>query len=174
MIFLPFITGVIAWTFSEYNLHRFLGHEHKGKNFFKKEHVVHHSKANYFAPAYKKALMAIAVSAVLILALSYLFNWISAISFTVGYTGMYLVYELTHYRFHAKHPLSIFIRLRQRHLYHHFHDPGSNYGVTTNFWDRVFGTFVLVKDTVRIPRKMAGKWLLQKDSYLEYFKIVEK
>lgn len=167
-----FITGVIAWTFTEYHLHRYLGHEHKGKNFFKKEHVVHHSKANYFAPAYKKAFAAMITSVSLILILQHLFNLQLAISFTVGYTGMYIMYELTHYRFHAKHPISIFIKLRQRHLYHHFHNPKSNYGVTTNFWDRVFGTFTPVKDTVKIPQKMAGGWLLQKDSYQKYFKIV--
>lgn len=48
------ISGIIAWTFTEYMLHRFLGHVHKGKNFFKAEHLIHHSKANYFAPAYNK------------------------------------------------------------------------------------------------------------------------
>ncbi len=174
MMFLAFIVGMIAWTFSEYNIHRFLGHEHKGKNFFKDEHTVHHSTANYFAPIYKKAMAAGFVSVLLVLILSCIINLQSAISFTAGYTGMYFLYELTHYRFHAKHPIRMFIKLRQRHFYHHFYNPKSNYGVTTNFWDRVFGTFMPVNDAVKIPARMAGSWLLQNHSYRKYFKIVGK
>ncbi len=59
--------GIITWTFTEYMLHRFLGHVHKGKNFFKAEHLTHHSKANYFAPAYKKVIAALFVSALMLL-----------------------------------------------------------------------------------------------------------
>jgi len=80
-----------------------------------------------------------------------------------GFTGMYILYEVTHYRFHIRKPVAKpFIILRKHHFYHHFHNPRTNHGVTTRFWDRVFGTFVAV-EKVRVPRKMAMRWLLDQE-----------
>ena len=31
--------------------------------------------------------------------------------------------------------------MKRRHMAHHFHDENGNYGITTFFWDRLFGTF---------------------------------
>ena len=31
--------------------------------------------------------------------------------------------------------------MKKRHMAHHFHDENGNYGITTFFWDRLFGTF---------------------------------
>jgi len=31
--------------------------------------------------------------------------------------------------------------MKKRHLAHHFHDENGNYGITTFFWDKVFGTY---------------------------------
>lgn len=31
--------------------------------------------------------------------------------------------------------------MKKRHMAHHFHDEHGNYGITTFFWDKVFGTF---------------------------------
>lgn len=163
MYFLASILGIISWTLAEYLLHRFLGHEHKGKNFFKKEHSVHHSKANYFAPFYKKAIAALVASAFLVLVLSLMISLPTAIAFTSGFTGMYLMYELTHFRYHSAEPLAMpFIVLRKHHFYHHFHNPKKNHGVTTRFWDRVFGTFVKV-ESVKVPKQMSMQWLVEND-----------
>ncbi len=156
-----FILGIICWNFLEYMLHRFLGHEHKGKNFFKKEHQIHHSKANYFAPVYKKLIAAIGISIVLFIAFSFFLTTINTISFICGLIGMYGVYENTHYRYHRHDPLiKPFIILRKHHFYHHFHNPKMNHGVTTRFWDRVFQTFVKV-ETVKVPKTMTMDWLIE-------------
>lgn len=173
MLLFALLAGVVSWTFAEYCLHRYLGHEHKGKNFFKKEHLIHHGKINYFAPFYKKAIFALIVSLLLVLVLQFIFSLQSTILFVVGFVGMYLLYEFTHFSYHTMHPSRLFIKLRQRHFYHHFNNPNSNYGVTTNFWDRVFGTFVYVNEPVKVPRRMAGSWLLT-ERYQSYFKLVGK
>ena len=160
MFITAFITGIASWTLTEYLMHRFLGHVHKGKNFFKKEHLQHHSKSNYFAPAYKKAVMAVVVSAVLCTVLSLLTSFTVAIAFTLGFAGMYGLYEVTHARFHSKDPIAKpFIVLRKHHFYHHFHNPRFNHGVTTRIWDRVFGTFKTV-EIVKVPRQMSMSWLV--------------
>jgi 4-hydroxysphinganine ceramide fatty acyl 2-hydroxylase len=161
---LSLLLGISAWTLAEYLLHRFLGHEHKGKNFFKAEHSVHHSKANYFAPAYKKAIAAVLFSAGLFFLLAVLVPYAVAVAFIVGFVGMYGLYEATHYRFHAAKPLKVFLYLRKHHFYHHFHNPKTNHGVTTRFWDRVFGTFHQVENKVRVPRSMSMRWLVADDS----------
>ena len=169
MVSVNFFLGIILWTFIEYVLHRFLGHVHKGKNFFKAEHSLHHSKFEYFAPASKKAVSALIVFGMLFFSLRLVFTMENVFSFLVGLFGMYFLYELTHFRFHAKNPVAKpFVILRKHHFYHHFHNPKTNFGVTTRFWDRVFGTFIKV-EKVRIPQKMAMNWLLDgkniKDKY---------
>jgi 4-hydroxysphinganine ceramide fatty acyl 2-hydroxylase len=162
MIFLFFIIGILLWTLMEYVLHRFLGHEHKGKNLFKDEHLAHHSQVHYFAPAYKKFLSAIIVSVLLFGFMILFFHWQNAISFILGLMGMYGMYELCHSRFHKKDPLfQRFVVLRKHHFYHHFHNPKLNHGVTTRFWDKVFGTFHPVgEEMIKIPRKVAMIWLM--------------
>ena len=159
MAIVALLIGVISWTFAEYMLHRFLGHEHKGKNFFKAEHGMHHSKANYFAPAYKKAIAAVAVSTILFGIINLFAGYGVAIGFIVGFVGMYGVYEATHFRFHAANPIKPLLFMRKHHFYHHFHNPRKNHGVTTRFWDRVFGTFHPVEQ-VRVPRSMSMNWLV--------------
>src|ERR1035437_8432377 len=100
MLILVFIVGVTAWTLTEYLLHRFLGHVHLGKNFFKKEHLQHHVRANYFAPVSQKVIAALALSFIMFGIISVFVSYLTAFIFTVGFTGMFGLYELTHYRFH--------------------------------------------------------------------------
>ena len=122
MIFIVFVSGIICWTLVEYLMHRFLGHVMHGKNFFKTEHLTHHAKANYFAPAYKKAILAVIVSSALWFLLSVIFHPIPALAFVLGFTGMYALYEVTHARFHRRGPIAMpFIVMRKHHFYHHFH-----------------------------------------------------
>jgi sterol desaturase/sphingolipid hydroxylase (fatty acid hydroxylase superfamily) len=169
MLVPAFLTGVILWTLTEYLLHRFLGHVHKGKNFFKAEHGQHHARFNYFAPAYKKAFMAVVVTTVLFMLVSQVATTAATLAFITGFVGMYIVYEVTHYRFHLRQPIARpFIILRKHHFYHHFHNPQKNHGVTTRFWDRVFGTFVRVEQ-VKVPRKMAMQWLLTEDDIMPQY-----
>jgi 4-hydroxysphinganine ceramide fatty acyl 2-hydroxylase len=173
-----FITGMVLWTFLEYVMHRFLGHVHKGKNFFKSEHLQHHARYNYFAPAYKKALLALVVNSILFALLQLVTTPAVAIMFLLGFSGMYMLYEATHYRFHVRGPIAQpFIVLRKHHFYHHFHNPKKNHGVTTRFWDRVFGTFVPV-EKVRVPRQMAMQWLLEEEEvkpiYTPHFYLTVK
>lgn len=170
MLPIAFIAGVILWTLLEYLMHRFLGHEHKGKNLFKAEHGQHHAKYNYFAPAYKKALLALVVTTTLFTLMQAIVSYSISLAFLSGFLGMYIIYEVTHYRFHIRKPVAKpFILLRKHHFYHHFHNPKSNHGVTTRFWDRVFGTFVPV-EKVRVPRKMAMQWLLQNEEVKPVYK----
>jgi sterol desaturase/sphingolipid hydroxylase (fatty acid hydroxylase superfamily) len=53
------------------------------------------------------------------------------------------VYEFVHCVQHlAYKPRSKWLaEMKKRHMAHHFHDENGNYGITTFFWDKLFGTF---------------------------------
>lgn len=144
--FFTIIVGAISWTFAEYVLHRFLGHELKGLNrkfVFYREHNRHHYRKNYFARTQDKILTCVGIGPV-VFGLSYfLFSLNIAVVYTISFLGMYFVYELIHRRMHThRAPHAYARRMRAHHFYHHHKDPRVNHGVTTAFWDRVFGTFV--------------------------------
>lgn len=174
------LTGIFSWTFAEYMLHRYLGHVHKGKNFFKAEHLQHHSEFDYFAPVWKKVIAASLVCCVLLFGITYLLTFEIASGFTAGFVLMYGVYELTHFRYHAHQPIPFFLPLRKHHFHHHFQQPNTNFGVTTRFWDRVFGTYAAVEEVVKVPQSMVPRWLLDesthqlKAEFQRHFKVVGK
>ncbi len=53
------------------------------------------------------------------------------------------IYEFVHCIQHlAYKPRNRLLQeMKKRHLAHHFHDEDGNYGITTFFWDKVFGTY---------------------------------
>ena len=155
-----FLAGAFTWTILEYFLHRYLGHWKQGKNDFTKEHLRHHRETYYFAPAYKKAIAALFVLGACTLLLRFLMGWVEGFTFSLGLSLMYVVYEILHKRAHTHAPIGAYGRwLRKHHFYHHFKDPKMNHGVTSPIWDIVFGTNVN-PDVVRVPKKLALKWLL--------------
>lgn len=155
-----FLAGVISWTFAEYLLHRGVGHDTSKKNPFTIEHVRHHRDTNYFASTYKKVLAALGVLSVTTLLLGLFTNWFMGLSFSLGLSAMYLVYELLHRRAHTHRPRGQYGRwLRKHHFHHHFKNPFANHGVTSPLWDIVFGTLETPKQ-VEVPRKVVLDWMI--------------
>ena len=169
--------GIISWTFLEYIIHRFLGHQKNGKHIIKKEHQRHHAEVNYFVPIVKKIGLAMVVLFISTLITGLIFNLKDGFLFSFGLASMYFIYETAHKLFHIKEPIIRYgLRMRKHHFYHHFGNPKFNHGVTTAFWDRIFGTFHKV-DIVIVPRKMPLVWLQDqnknlKTKYSNHFKIV--
>lgn len=152
--------GVFSWTFLEYVIHRFLGHRKKGNNPITSEHHRHHREGGYFAPLWKKFVLAAIVVSALTLLMGGFSGWLNGVLFASGLVGMYLVYEVFHKLLHIWAPLTLYGRwARKHHFYHHFKSPSKNHGVTTPIWDIIFGTHAPVKDKLRVPQKMAMVWL---------------
>jgi hypothetical protein len=83
-----------------------------------------------------------------------------ATAFTTGMIATYFGYEVAHRRIHTHPPTNAYGRLARRsHLHHHFGAPMRNFGVTTNVWDRVFGTYD-DPGVVTVPRRMAPVWMV--------------
>lgn len=183
-ITLAIILGAASWTLTEYCLHRFLGHELKGafrKFIFFKEHMKHHHKKDYFASTRDKLLTAYGIGPAVFTVTYFAVGSLFATVFTASFLAMYYVYEVIHRRLHVVAPKHSYAgKMRAHHFYHHFVDERMNHGVTTAFWDRVFGTYVKT-NYIPIPKKFSLDWITELssekdfvDQYGNHYQSVEK
>lgn len=68
------------------------------------------------------------------------YNWYAAVAVYCGGIFGYILYDLTHYFLHHQNLPLWYKGLKKYHLEHHFLDYENGFGVTTRFWDQVFGT----------------------------------
>ncbi len=132
--FLPFVVGLVAWTFLEYVIHGWLSHTFD--TFATPLHAMHHRdpSAVFTLTAWPFAVLILLLSALI-------WKFTGPTIFSLGLVGGFAGYELLHYRMHYREPASRFESwLRVHHLIHHMRRPQACYGVTTSFWDRVFRT----------------------------------
>ena len=57
-----------------------------------------------------------------------------------GVVFAYMLYDMGHYYLHHAQPLKQAEYRKKYHMYHHYKDPINGFGITTSFWDIVFGT----------------------------------
>jgi sterol desaturase/sphingolipid hydroxylase (fatty acid hydroxylase superfamily) len=152
--------GMAGWTFLEYVIHRWLGHDPRYRgNPFGVEHVRHHAEGNYFAPTPKKVAVAVIV-AVLLGAPAWLLGGSIGVAAVAGLITMYAAYEVLHRREHTHPGIGAYGRwARAHHFHHHFVDPRANHGVTTPLWDLVFRTYRRPA-VIPVPAKLCMRWLL--------------
>jgi sterol desaturase/sphingolipid hydroxylase (fatty acid hydroxylase superfamily) len=136
------ILGWSLWTLIEYLLHRFVLH---GIEPFKNWHLQHHLKP--------KSRIGLATALSLGLIIFFIFtpsyyamNAWNAWSLTCGFSVGYGLYTHIHHASHHYKYLLRWLPTRQRdHAKHHKshlkpNAIGCHYGVTTQFWDRIFRT----------------------------------
>ena len=128
--------GRTSWSLVEYTVHGVLSH--RLRTFVSPLHWSHHRTpaAVFTSP------LAWVPTAAAIFALSVTFAGLAVgTSFTVGLLAGFRHYENVHWRIHFRAPLNARQeRLRNHHLAHHFVNPQAYHGVTSHFWDRVFGS----------------------------------
>ncbi len=137
-----FVGGAATWTFAEYQLHRWILHH---VPVIKDMHEAHHSdqKALIGTPSW----LSLALVMILVLLPAYLLTGFSyGAGFTAGLLLGYFFYIVVHHGVHhwRLRPGSYLYKLKHRHALHHHFDDDGNYGVTTGFWDKVFGTDIKV------------------------------
>ncbi len=128
--------GLLAWPLLEYVIHGVLSHRLRTPA--AAMHWTHHRDARrVFTPIavwLPVALLLWAIGAQLAGAAP-------AGAVVLGIVAGFLRYEHVHWRIHFRAPASAREELRRvHHLSHHFRNPNAYHGVTTRFWDRVFGT----------------------------------
>ena len=71
------------------------------------------------------------------------FGWHIATNIFCGGIFGYIIYDCTHYFLHHKNLPEYWKELKKYHLQHHYMDYQLGFGVTSKFWDKVFGTELL-------------------------------
>ena len=159
-VVLAALLGVLTWTFLEYVIHRWMGHDERfHKTPFGREHVRHHIEGNYFAPTWKKLIVAAVLTALLSAPAVLLVGAAPGLAYVAGLMIFYGVYEVSHRREHTHPGFGAYGRwARRHHFHHHFVDGRSNHGVTTPLWDVVFGTYQK-PGAIRVPQQLCMSWL---------------
>lgn len=139
--------GGIAWTLTEYWLHRTLFHLKPKNRFGERMHFILHGVHHTRPRDRYRLVMPPAVSITLFLLFMLLYTSTLgryAWGFLAGYTVGYMAYDLLHYTVHHAHTDWKWLKdLRKHHLMHHSPKWGDSckFGVSTTLWDHVFRTY---------------------------------
>lgn len=143
--------AVFSWTFFEYMAHRHIFHWISRKpgiqRFAYTMHGNHHhypkDRQRLFMPPVPSILIASALFGIF-----YLLMRNYAFVFFPGFVFGYLLYASMHYAIHAWAPPFAFLKpLWRNHHLHHYRNEELGFGVSSPFWDWVFGTrFDLMKE----------------------------
>lgn len=141
------LTGIGGWTLVEYVMHRFVFHRLEAAA---EVHEMHHAAPSaYVGTPTWASFVGFALLAFLPLL------WAGGVEFAcggtaglmIGYLGYLIVHDAVHrWRIGST---SILYRAKLRHAAHHYGDREGNFGVTTDLWDRVFGTSLGVSRGMR-------------------------
>ena len=132
------LSGIAAWTIAEYFLHRTVFHNFP---FIKQMHDAHHTtpKALVGSPTW----LSVAIGSIVIFApLWWGAGFMVASAITTGLMIGYLCYVTVHHLNHhanSRHNTYLYWAKR-RHALHHYCGETNNFGIITDFWDRLFGT----------------------------------
>jgi len=147
-----FLGGIFAWTLAEYLLHRYVFHFNAKSEFGKKIHFMFHGVHHDYPSDSKRLVMPPSVSIPLAVLFFFLFRLIIGefmmLPFFAGFILGYLFYDITHYAIHHFNMHSKFwLEIKNHHMLHHYQDEYKGYGVSTPFWDLIFGTNFKKKNT---------------------------
>ncbi|WP_348810669.1 DUF6695 family protein [Flavobacterium maritimum] len=143
-----FTLGFLFFTLAEYLIHRFVFHSGEYMNTQKwqfKIHGIHHT-----TPQDKERLTLPIPLAIILSSLFFFLFWMimrsHAFSFFPGFLLGYAFYLSVHYIIHTrKPPKNSFRFLWKHHNIHHYKNDHQAFGVTSPFWDIVFGTMPINK-----------------------------
>jgi sterol desaturase/sphingolipid hydroxylase (fatty acid hydroxylase superfamily) len=143
------LAGMVLWTLMEYALHRVALHRMR---YFSPMHDLHHA-APLDLIGTPSWISVSVLSLGILLPVRFFFGFIVADGLTVGVMFGYwwygVVHHVIHHRAHTSAPTyfdGLFDKLRAWHMRHHYSPKRGNFGVTTPFWDYVFGTAIGVRD----------------------------
>jgi sterol desaturase/sphingolipid hydroxylase (fatty acid hydroxylase superfamily) len=139
-----FVLGGAVWTLVEYVLHRFIFH---GASPIAPFHARHHAEPDAYigTPTW--------LSASVILGCIFLPTWLIfslpiAACFSTGFVLAFFWYGIAHHLIHHRAPRLLALVLKEaarRHYRHHRSLRLGNFGLTTDFWDRVYGTRLVAR-----------------------------
>ena len=143
-----FVVALFFWTFAEYMLHRYVFHWISEDKFVKRFHFIMHGSHHLFPRDTERLLMPPVPGFIMAFLLFSMFYGIFSLlglsvytwAFFPGFFLGYLLYSFLHRATHVVKPPKRFKFLWKHHSLHHYKHPNKAYGVSTTFWDHVFGT----------------------------------
>jgi sterol desaturase/sphingolipid hydroxylase (fatty acid hydroxylase superfamily) len=142
--------GLFIWTLTEYLMHRFVFHFEKEGPIAQRIHFLIHGLHHVDPVDPTRLVMPPALSVTLAAILYGLFlgflgsEWV--VPFFAFYLIGYLCYDYIHFAVHHFVPRTRVGKfLKQSHMMHHYVSSNSRWGVSSPFWDYVFGTLEDVK-----------------------------
>lgn len=144
-IILLFACGIFFWTFFEYIMHRFVFHWTSENPRIQRLSYVLHGNHHEF-PRDKQRLFMPPVPSVIVASmvfgLQYLVISHNAMALFPGFIFGYLIYGSMHYAIHAWRPPFKWMKpIWRNHHLHHYKTEDKGFGVSSHFWDKVFGTY---------------------------------
>jgi sterol desaturase/sphingolipid hydroxylase (fatty acid hydroxylase superfamily) len=140
-----FLIGIFVWSFVEYVMHRFVFHLPPKGKIMERLHFIFHGVHHDYPMDKLRLVLPPSVSIPLATALYFLFklifNDIQMSAFFPGFILGYLFYDIGHYAMHHYNFKSgIMKKIKQHHMLHHYQDADKGYGVSSPFWDLIFGS----------------------------------
>ena len=143
-IILIFLAGIFFWTFFEYVMHRFIFHWISENPRAQKITYIMHGNHHEF-PRDRQRLFMPPVPSIIISCIIFLLFYVMmnsrAFIFFPGFMLGYLVYGSMHYAIHTWRPPFKWMKpIWRNHHLHHYKSDTMGFGVSTHFWDKIFGT----------------------------------
>ncbi len=143
-----FIFGVLFWTFAEYMLHRYIFHWVTEAKWSQRFHFIMHGAHHNYPTDKERLLMPLVpgfIMAGILFSFYYGIFWLLGIpdltfGFFPGFFSGYLMYSFVHRATHVMKAPKGFEKLWHHHNLHHYKYPEKAFGVSSSFWDKVFGT----------------------------------
>lgn len=130
------VLGLACWSIVEYAMHRFVLH---GLPPFSEWHAQHHRRPSALISAPTLLSATLIAAFVFIPSLLLAGRWPAA-ALTLGMVTGYLAYGVVHHATHHWRADTGWLKQRKQwHSLHH-HSQTGRYGVTSHWWDYVFGT----------------------------------
>ena len=139
--------GLFVWTLVEYCMHRFLFHVDRflpDHPYFLTLHFLLHG-VHHYLPMDRYRLV-LPPTLFLVLAFPFYKLVFSIMPFYMACSGFaggtlgYITYDVTHYLLHHTKLPKYLQEIKKYHLEHHYKNYEMGFGVTSNFWDVIFGT----------------------------------
>lgn len=137
------VAGLLAWTLTEYVMHRFVFHYVPKSAIGLRLHFLFHGVHHDYPNDAMRLVLPPSISIPLATGFYFLFLAIIPAAymdafFAVFLTG-YLVYDISHYALHHSNFNNRFWKkLKHHHMQHHYADPTKGYGVSSALWDKIF------------------------------------
>ncbi|KAJ8924105.1 hypothetical protein NQ315_006887 [Exocentrus adspersus] len=145
--------GIVLWTLVEYSLHRWVFHmEPSGHSkvmiyLHFAIHGLHHKvpfdSRRLVFPPFPAAIIAFLLYKII----SLMFHDSTRILVMAGGLTGYVIYDMIHFYLHHGTPNenSYFYHLKRYHNQHHFAHHDNGFGISSMFWDKVFGTAIYLR-----------------------------